>query len=41
MRLLTENQVRFVVFTAVTMKNGVFLDVTPCGSSKNRRFEGT
>jgi hypothetical protein len=27
---------RFEVFTAVTMKNGVFWDVTPCGSSKNR-----
>jgi hypothetical protein len=24
--------VRFEVFTAVTMKNGVFWDVTPCGS---------
>jgi hypothetical protein len=23
------------------MKNGVFWDVTPCGSSKNRRFGGT
>jgi hypothetical protein len=22
------------------MKNGVFLDVTPCGSCKNRRFGG-
>jgi hypothetical protein len=33
--------VRFVVFTAVTMKNGVFWDVTPCGSCKNRRFGGT
>jgi hypothetical protein len=30
--------VRFEVFTAVTMKNGVFWDVTPCGSYKNRRF---
>jgi hypothetical protein len=30
--------VRFGVFTAVTMKNGVFWDVTPCGSCKNRRF---
>jgi hypothetical protein len=30
---------RFEVFTAVTMKNGVFLDVMPCGSWKNRRFE--
>jgi hypothetical protein len=30
---------RFEVFTAVTMKNCVFWDVTPCGSFKNRRFE--
>jgi hypothetical protein len=30
--------VRFEVFTAVTMKNGVFWDVTPCDSCKNRRF---
>jgi hypothetical protein len=33
--------VRFEVFTAVTMKNGVFWDVTPCCSSKNRRYGGT
>jgi hypothetical protein len=33
--------VRFEVFTAVTMMNGVFWDVTPCGSCKNRRFGGT
>jgi hypothetical protein len=33
--------VRFEVFTAVSMKNGVFSDVTPCGSCKNRRFGGT
>jgi hypothetical protein len=33
--------VRFEVFTAVTMKNCVFWDVTPCGSCTNRRFEGT
>jgi hypothetical protein len=33
--------VRFEVFTAVTMKNGVFRDVTPCGSWKNRRFGRT
>jgi hypothetical protein len=33
--------VRFEVFTAVTMKNSVFCDVTPCGSCKNRRFGGT
>jgi hypothetical protein len=28
--------VRFEVFTAVTMKNSVFWDVTPCDSCKNR-----
>jgi hypothetical protein len=28
----------FEVFTAVTMKNGVFWVVTPYGSCKNRRF---
>jgi hypothetical protein len=33
--------VRFEVFTAVTMKNDVFWDVTPCGSCTNRRFWGT
>jgi hypothetical protein len=33
--------VRFEVFTTVTMKNGVFWDVTPCGSCKYRRFGGT
>jgi uncharacterized protein with PIN domain len=33
-----KNNVRFEVFTAVTKKNGVFWDVTPCGSCKNRRF---
>jgi hypothetical protein len=33
--------VRFEVFTAVTTKNGVFWDVTPGGSCKNRRFGGT
>jgi hypothetical protein len=33
------NGVRFDVFTAVTMKNGVFWDVMPCGSCKKRRFE--
>jgi hypothetical protein len=38
---LGTTHVRFEVFTAVTMKNGVFWDVTPCGSCKNLRFEGT
>jgi hypothetical protein len=33
--------VRFEVLTAVTMKNCVFCDVTPCGSCKNLRFGGT
>jgi hypothetical protein len=28
--------VRFEAFTAVIMKNGVFWDLTPCGSCKNR-----
>jgi hypothetical protein len=32
---------RFEVFTAVTMKNGVFWVVTPCGSCNNRRFGET
>jgi hypothetical protein len=35
------DSVRFGVFTAVTMKNGIFSDVAPCGSCKNRRFGGT
>jgi hypothetical protein len=33
--------VRFEVFMAVTMKNGVLWDVLPCGSYKSRRFGGT
>jgi hypothetical protein len=33
--------VRFEVFTAVTLKNAVFWDVTPFGSCKDRRFGGT
>jgi hypothetical protein len=33
--------VRFDDFTAVTIKNDVFWDVTPRGSCKNRRFGGT
>jgi hypothetical protein len=31
----------FEVFTAVTMKNAVFWDITPYSSCKNRRFEET
>jgi hypothetical protein len=37
----TANLVRFEIFTAVTMKNCVFWDVTPCASCNNRRFGGT
>jgi hypothetical protein len=33
--------VRFEVFTAMTMKNAVVWDVTPCRSSKKRHFGGT
>jgi hypothetical protein len=33
--------VRFEVFTAVTKKNAVFWDVTPCGSCNDLRFGGT
>jgi hypothetical protein len=33
--------VRFEAFAVLTMKNAVFWDVTPCGSSKNRQFGGT
>jgi hypothetical protein len=40
LRLLSVG-VRFEVFTAVTMENGAFWDVTPCGSCKNRRSGGT
>jgi hypothetical protein len=41
MAIITQILVRFEVFTAVTMKNGVFWHVTPCGSCKHRRFAGT
>jgi hypothetical protein len=45
-RILTQIQnhfffVRFEVFTAVTMKNGVFCDVRPRGTYKNRFLGGT
>jgi hypothetical protein len=33
--------VRFEVFTVVTMENGFFWDVTLCGSYNNGRFGGT
>jgi hypothetical protein len=37
-RYMLQSNIRFEVFTAVTMKNAVFWDVTPCGScGKNRR----
>jgi hypothetical protein len=36
---ICDPSVRFEVFTAVTMKNGVFWDVTPRGSCKNRVSE--
>jgi hypothetical protein len=35
---ITIDNVRFEVLTAVTVKNAVLWDVTPCGSGKNRRF---
>jgi hypothetical protein len=38
--LLLITYVRFEVFSAVTLKNGVFCVVTACGSCKNRRFGG-
>jgi hypothetical protein len=34
-------KLRFEVFTAVTMKNAIFLDVAPCRSCMNRCFGGT
>jgi hypothetical protein len=35
------DDIRFEVFTAVTMKDVVFCDVTRCGSCKDRRFRRT
>jgi hypothetical protein len=40
-RQTSKTDERFEVSTAVTMKNGVLWDVTPYGSSKNRRFGRT
>jgi hypothetical protein len=40
-RSAVTSNVRFEVFTAMTMKNADFWDVTQCGSGKNRRFGGT
>jgi hypothetical protein len=39
--LVFSNVVRFGVFMVVTMKNGAFWDVTPCGCGKDRSFGGT
>jgi hypothetical protein len=38
---ISQYYVKFDVSTAVTMKNVVFWDVTPCGSYYNRHFCGT
>jgi hypothetical protein len=38
---IKNSNVRFEVFTALTMKNGVFWDVMQYGSCKNRCFGGT
>jgi hypothetical protein len=35
------NNVRFEIYTAVTMKNAVLWDVAPCRSCVNRLFGGT
>jgi hypothetical protein len=40
MKKVCHGYVRFEVFMAVTMKNAIFLDVTPCGSCKNPHFGG-
>jgi hypothetical protein len=37
----TRREVRLEVFMAVTMQNGVFWDVMPCGSCKSPRFGET
>jgi hypothetical protein len=36
----SKKYVRLEVFMAVTMKNGIFWDVTLCASCKDRRFGG-
>jgi hypothetical protein len=41
MRKTVEVYVVFEVFTAATMKNAVFWEVTPCGSCKYRSLGGT
>jgi hypothetical protein len=39
--VMHDSIISIAVSSAVTMKNAVFWDVTPCGSCKNRGFEGT
>jgi hypothetical protein len=39
--VICEYIVRLEVITALTMKNAVLWDETPCGFCKNRRFGGT
>jgi hypothetical protein len=39
-KITSTEVVRFEVFRALTMKNTIFWDVTPCGSCRNRRFGG-
>jgi hypothetical protein len=38
---IKKEDVRFEVSTAVTMMIIIFWEMTPCGSYKNRRFEGS
>jgi hypothetical protein len=40
-RKLLYNDLRFEVFTAVTIKNVVFWNVTPCSFCVNRSFGGS
>jgi hypothetical protein len=40
-KLQQKRHVRLEVFAAVTMKNVVFWDITPCGLCKSRCFGGT
>jgi hypothetical protein len=35
------NAMECIELNKFSIKNGVFWDVTPCGSYKNRRFGGT
>jgi hypothetical protein len=38
---LAQDRYRWRALVNSVMNNGVFRDVTPCGSCKNRRFGGT